>query len=166
MVGCIPHWTWLSGSPQLCLRVPVIISPSACPFQWLSTVTKPGTLHCSWPHIYKVIFSLSYAQSCPTVCEPARLLCPWDSPGKNTGVSCHGLLQGIFTTQGLNPCLLHFLDWQADSLSLSYLGSPYLTFFKLLNLSVQKHLNTDSYKIKILLDKWSKWKLDKQTFHI
>ena len=28
-----------------------------------------------------------------------RLLCPWDFPGKNTGVSCHFLLQGIFPTQ-------------------------------------------------------------------
>ena len=32
-----------------------------------------------------------------------RLLCPWDSPGKNTRVGCHALLQGIFPTQGLNP---------------------------------------------------------------
>ena len=31
---------------------------------------------------------------------PIRLLCPWDSPGKNTGVSCHSLLQGIFLTKG------------------------------------------------------------------
>ena len=38
--------------------------------------------------------------------EPARLLCPWNSPGKNTGVDCHSL-QGIFPTQGLKPCLLH-----------------------------------------------------------
>ena len=37
---------------------------------------------------------------------PARLLCPWDSPGKNTGVGCHFLLQGIFPTQGLNSGLL------------------------------------------------------------
>ena len=37
----------------------------------------------------------------------ARLLCPWDSPGKNTGVGCHALLQGIFPTQGLNPGLPH-----------------------------------------------------------
>ena len=37
---------------------------------------------------------------------PARLLCPWDSPGKNTGVSCHALLQGIFPTQRSNPHLL------------------------------------------------------------
>ena len=42
----------------------------------------------------------------PRGLQPARLLCPWDSPGKNTGVGCHFLLQGIFPTQGLNPCLL------------------------------------------------------------
>ena len=39
--------------------------------------------------------------------EPAMLLCPWNSPGKNTGVGCHALLQGIFLTQGLNLGLLH-----------------------------------------------------------
>ena len=37
---------------------------------------------------------------------PARLLCPWDSPDKNTGVGCHAFLQGIFPTQGLNPRFL------------------------------------------------------------
>ena len=36
-----------------------------------------------------------------------RLLCPWDFLGKNTGVGCHFLLQGIFLTQGSNPGLLH-----------------------------------------------------------
>ena len=38
---------------------------------------------------------------------PTRLLCPWDSPGKSTGVGCHFLLQEIFPTQALNPGLLH-----------------------------------------------------------
>ena len=38
---------------------------------------------------------------------PTRLLCPWNFPGKNTGVDCHSLLQGIFLTQGLNLGLLH-----------------------------------------------------------
>ena len=44
--------------------------------------------------------------------KPARLLCPWDSPGQNTGVGrCSPLpliphLQGIFPTQGLNPGFL------------------------------------------------------------
>ena len=54
-----------------------------------------------------------------------RLLYPWNFPGKDTGVSCHFLLQGIFPTQEFNPCFLHHLCWQADSLLLSYLGSPY-----------------------------------------
>ena len=40
--------------------------------------------------------------------KPARLLCPWNSPGKNSGVGCYFLLQGILPTQGLNPGLLYF----------------------------------------------------------
>ena len=39
--------------------------------------------------------------------ELPRFLCPWNSPGKNTGVGCHSLLQEIFLIQGLNLCLLH-----------------------------------------------------------
>ena len=39
--------------------------------------------------------------------EPTRFLCPWDFPGKNTGVGCHFLLQGIFPTQVSNPRLVH-----------------------------------------------------------
>ena len=38
---------------------------------------------------------------------PARLLCPWDSPGRDTRVGCHALPQGIFPTQGSNPGLPH-----------------------------------------------------------
>ena len=53
----------------------------------------------------------SVAQLCPTLLQPqgpqpTRILCPWNSPGKNTRVDCHFLLQGIFPTQGLNSCLL------------------------------------------------------------
>ena len=35
--------------------------------------------------------------------QPTRLLCPWNSPGRNTGVGCCALLQGLFSTQVLNP---------------------------------------------------------------
>ena len=56
-----------------------------------------------------------------------RPLCPWDSPGKNTGAGCHFLLQGIFQTQGSNWSLLHLLHWQMYSLPLSYLGSPFVS---------------------------------------
>ena len=40
---------------------------------------------------------------------PRELLCPWNSPGKNIGMGCHALHQGIFPTQGSNSCLLWFL---------------------------------------------------------
>ena len=43
----------------------------------------------------------------PPGLQPTRLLCPWDSPGKNTGVGYLFLLQGIFPTQGSNSDLLH-----------------------------------------------------------
>ena len=56
--------------------------------------------------------------------QPAKFLCPWDSPGKNTGVGCHALLQGIFSIQGWNPCLWHLLHWQAGSLTLVPPGKP------------------------------------------
>ena len=40
--------------------------------------------------------------------QPTRLLNPWDFLGKNTGVGCHALLQGIFPTQESNQHLLHY----------------------------------------------------------
>ena len=69
------------------------------------------------------------AQSCLTLCDPMDCILPdssihGDFLGKNTGVGCHFLLQGIFKTQGLNPHLLCLLPWQMDSLPLYQLGSP------------------------------------------
>ena len=53
-----------------------------------------------------------------TVAHQAR-----DFPGKNTRVSCHFLLQGLFPTQKSNLHLLCLQHWQADSLPLSHLGT-------------------------------------------
>ena len=47
-----------------------------------------------------------------------------DSPGKNIGVDCHALLQGIVLTQALNLCLLHLLNWQMGSLPLALPVKP------------------------------------------
>ena len=47
------------------------------------------------------------------------------SPGKNIGVDCHALPQGIFLTQESNPSLLHLLHWQADSLPPAPPGKPF-----------------------------------------
>ena len=54
-----------------------------------------------------------------------RLFCPWDFPGKSTGVGCHFLLQEIFQTQGLNPGLLHY---RQTLYHLSHQGSPTLEY--------------------------------------
>ena len=59
--------------------------------------------------------------------EPSRLFCPWDFPGKNTGVGCHFLLQGIFLTQRSNSHLLCLRHWQMNSLPLSHQGFPYIS---------------------------------------
>ena len=48
--------------------------------------------------------------------QPTRLLCPWNFPGKNTVVGCHFLLEGVFSTQGLNLHVMPLLQWQKDSL--------------------------------------------------
>ena len=84
----------------------------------------PGAQPSSW-HVYSVC---TYVCACSVVSDSsetpwtvaAKLLCPWNSPGKNTGVGCHFLLQGVFPTQGSIPCLL---CWQWI-LSTEPLGSP------------------------------------------
>ena len=60
------------------------------------------------------------AQSCPTPYDPMDCSPPGSfvhgiSPGKNTGVGCRALLQGIFSTQGSNLHLLCLLHWQVSS---------------------------------------------------
>ena len=50
--------------------------------------------------------------------EPARLLCPWNSPDKNTGVGCHPVLQGILPTRDRTPHVLCLLHWQVGFLPL------------------------------------------------
>ena len=84
---------------------------------------------CELQNIEKTKYVLSCSvvsdSSQPHGLYPARLLCPWNFPGKNTGVGCHLLPRGsslpkIFQTQGSNPRLLHE---QENSLPLSHLGS-------------------------------------------
>ena len=79
-------------------------------------------------------FCYLVALSCLTLLQPhglspTRLLCPSNSPAKNTGVGCHFLFQGIFLTQGSNLSLLHLLHWQAGSLPLAPLGKPPISPF-------------------------------------
>ena len=78
---------------------------------------------CGYLSFSSVQFSRSVVSDSLRPCglQPTRLLCPWDSSGKNTGVGCHFLLQGIFRTQGSNPGLLHC---RQTLYHLSHQGSP------------------------------------------
>ena len=88
-----PHW-WSRGGPHLQMRTPPVCL---------------------------------VAQLCLTLCDPMNCSPPGssvhgDSPGKNTGVGCHALLQGIFPTQGSNPGFLHR---RQILYRLSHQGSPH-----------------------------------------
>ena len=82
---------------------------------------------------------------------PARPLCPQSFPGKDPGVGCHLLLQGIFPTQGSNPCLLCLLHQQEDPLPPCNLRSPLLCAAgELIDLSTKGYLNRCMTPAKIL----------------
>ena len=72
--------------------------------------------------------------SCPTLCDPMDCSPPGSSVrgfflGKNTGVGCHSLLQGILPTQGSNLSLLHLLHWRAGPWPLAPPGLVIFFFF-------------------------------------
>ena len=81
--------------------------------KWKTQICSQKTRPCSLTPVE--VSSRVYVLSClivsgslrPHGLQPARLLCPWDSPGKNTRVGCHALLQEIFPTQGSNQGLEH-----------------------------------------------------------
>ena len=81
------------------------IKPLACKGWWGKS--PPPTSHVCLGYLVFLV-----AQSCPTLCNTVDYSPPGSSvhgdfPGKNTGVGCHALLQGIFPTHGLNPGLLY-----------------------------------------------------------
>ena len=88
---------------------------------FLTQGSNPGLLRCRL-----ILYHLSYQGSpqnirCDLSMESHQAPCPWNSPGKSTGVGSHSLLQGIFLTQGSNPGLLHC---RLILYHLSYQGSP------------------------------------------
>ena len=64
------------------------------------------------PCVLCLVASVASNSLPPCGLQPAKLLCPWDSPGKNTGAVCHVLLQGIFPTQGSDPSLPHLWHYR------------------------------------------------------
>ena len=99
-------WGWIYSVYTLNVCVCVCVCVCAC----------ARMLSCSF---------ISYSLQ-PHGLQPSRLLSPWNSPGKNTGVGCHSLLQGIFSSQVLNAvsCILcigrwvlyHWATWEDTTL--------------------------------------------------
>ena len=81
------------------------------------------TAHISWEHVESESVSRSFVSDSlqPHGLGPARFLCQWNSPGKNTGVGCHSFLQGIFPTQESN---LNLPYYRQILYCLSHQGSP------------------------------------------
>ena len=114
---------------------------------WLLSVVLQYILKCMY--FFELQFSLNICtgvrlqchaclcakslQSCLTLlgpmdCSPPSSSVHGDSSGKNTGVGCHALFQGIFLTKRMNPHLSCVLCWQASSLPLEPPGKPiYIT---------------------------------------
>ena len=80
------------GGVYVCIQLIQFIVQQK-PTQHCKAVTYASVLRRVWPFV--TLWAVAH-----------RLLCPWDYPGKNTGVGCHFLLQGISLTHGLNPHLL------------------------------------------------------------
>ena len=86
--------------------ITVAISAVACSSETFEMCLKLFYLFYFSIRKWKKVKSLSHVWLLwPHGLQPTRLLCPWDFPGKSTGVGCHFLLQEIFPTQGLNPTL-------------------------------------------------------------
>ena len=101
-------------------------------------ITWGNFLACDWNIVLVV-------QLCLILCDLIDV-CPWDSPGKNSGVGCHSLLQAIFLTQGSKPGSPAL---QADSLPSKPPGKP-----EVLSITALKHLPICS-KVSIPVSRWA-----------
>ena len=96
------NWHWGRGRVLGCMIRPLCLASFTFFFLWLNNTTL-YSYECVLSHFSHAILR--------TVAH--QLLCPWDSPGKNTGVGCHA----FFQAQGSTHISLSFLHWQAGSLS-------------------------------------------------
>ena len=71
-----------------------------------TSICMPENIPVQPSHLITEVLKMLVAQSCLTLSD-LIMVCPWNSPGKNTGVGCHFLLQGIFLIQEFDPVLLH-----------------------------------------------------------
>ena len=90
-------------------------------------------------HLFGIIVWRVHTLSCPALWDPTDYSPPGSSvhgifQARNTRVSCHFLLQGIFLTPGSNSGLLCLLHWQMNCSPLSHLERPFGTIVLQFNL--------------------------------
>ena len=108
-----------------------------------SKIEHNTTLSKNLDELHVYVFMCLVTQLCLSLCDPMDYnppgsSCSWDSSGKNTGVACHFLLQGIYQTQGSNPHLLRLLHWQAASKLMLYVVGG------IINLQRLPHFNSQT----------------------
>ena len=111
------------------------------------------------PYFYLCVYAHLF--SCVLLFEAVwirahRLLCPWDFSGKNTGVGCHFLLQGIFLAEGSNLCFLCLLHCRQILYPLSHQGSPQMSRTQSKSLHTENHENL-SLREKMALSRHQHW---------
>ena len=123
MLGVTEPEDRAQGVTQVCLRtlgLPGLererVKASTGTIPKILTFNIGCSLHSAPPSLGSFATGISSCPACVQCCHsvisdslqhygrpPAKLLCPWDSLGKSTGVGCWALLQGIFLTQGPKP---------------------------------------------------------------
>ena len=98
------------------LSMPTLINVNTVISQTVSFTLATLPIMCVHAHSCQSCLTLGISRTVAQQC-----LLSWDSPGKNTGVGSHSLLQGILLIQGLNLCLPY---WQAGSFPLASPGKP------------------------------------------
>ena len=115
------YWSVLSCSPPGDLPQPgikpVSLTSPALASKFLTTraTSEVPEIWMKWKKVTQTC--RKWTESCSVVSNSLLLhgYSPWNSLGQNTGAGSLSLLQGIFPTQGWNPCLLYLLCWQASS---------------------------------------------------
>ena len=134
-------WVWVNSGSWLWTGRPGVLQFMESQRVGHDWVTELNWNELDWTGLYStglnwteetavaaMLLCAQLLMSCPILRTmgllPTRLLCPWDSPGKNTGVGCRALLQVIFLTQESNPYLWYLLHCKQILYPLSHLGSP------------------------------------------
>ena len=123
------------------MSVPAWLSPRPL-LQWVSVLAGP----LGSPESEGVTRSVTSDSLRSHGLQLSRLLCPWSSSGKNTGVACHALLQGIFPTQGSNPGL-PYCRWILYCLR--HQASPFKSIINTNKFRVGKYLKDDYLTINL-----------------